>query len=218
MLNRTSILLLLGAIALTGGVLLLEGQRDRTEPETTTPGQPSTAAATAGDPLFPFAEADVDSFIVERPDGLISFVKQADDTWTMTEPQSAPAEGGAVAFLLDQLTSTAIQTLSIDPATLSDFGLADPIATVELTADGGLHQFAVGNADYTGDKRYVQVIEADTPEETGAKEANPEESVTIHVVSGGILNAVNRPTADWLMADDDSSNGAEAENPPSKTD
>lgn len=204
MLKRGTVLLLVGAIALGGGVLLIESQRG----ESQVSDDSDSASQGEGEQLFPFAEEEVERLTIERPEGKIAFSKSADGTWQMTAPTAAPAEGGAIAFLLTQLTSPSAHTLSVDPSTLADFGLADPSVTVKLTANGAPYELRLGNADFTGSQRYVETL--DTPaqgaEQNNSTEAEQAAAVKIHVVSSNFNSAVNRPTPEWLAPDDAAAN------------
>lgn len=199
MLKRGTLLLLLGAIALGGGVLLLESRQPPPASEQSADALSTSASGEAtegnkkGDttPIFPFAEADVESLSVKRPDGTLSFRKSADDTWQMTEPEKRIAESGAIAFLLDKITSPTVRTLSVESSTLSDFGLANPKTIVTLVAKGSTYQLAVGSDDFTGDRIYVQATQP---------EPKSSDSVKVYLVSGGLKNAVNRPTSGWLAS------------------
>jgi hypothetical protein len=217
-LNRGTLLLLTGAIALGGGVLLLENrpgldpsaeQSAATSSENASQGASEnasdSASSTSGEMFFPFAEAEVEQLSLKRAEGDIAFTKKAEGIWEMTQPQKAVAEEGAIAFLLNQLTSSANQTLTVEPNTLANFGLAEPAVTIDIVAKGSPYQLVVGTTAFTGDQRYVRVVEGS---------ATPTEPVKIHVVSGSITNAVNRPTPEWLVAVEDD---ATAESNPSST-
>lgn len=209
MLKRGTVWLLVGAIALSGGVLLLESQRgksqatDEATDEATDSLQSDSPQSDTmqgeGEILFPFAEEDVESLTIKRPEGDIAFTKSADGTWQMTSPTAAPAEAGAIAFLLSQLTSRSTHTLSVEQSTLADFGLTNPTGTIALVANGNPYELKVGNADFTGNQRYVEATDTPTAETAkNSSEAEPGNSVKIHVVSDNIDNAVNRPTPEWL--------------------
>ncbi|MGB3296975.1 MAG: DUF4340 domain-containing protein [Phormidesmis sp.] len=213
MLKRGTVLLLLGAIALGGGVILLESQQRPAANKPTEQANKTGADTlsksvsnpdTEGDkaPIFPFAEEDVASLTIARSDGTLAFSKSADGTWQMTKPEQKLAESGAIAFLLDQLTSPPVRSLSVEPSTLSDFELESPNATVTLVAKGSTYQLAVGGDDFTGDKLYVQTTKAPRAPEAPATQPDPKssDSVEIYLVSGGLKNAVNRPTPEWLAA------------------
>lgn len=196
-LSRRTLVLAGCAIALAGAVLLIESHSDKILDSATPEADSelvSDAAESTGELMFPFAEEDVERFTLSRPGETLAFDKDDNGFWQMTSPQVAEAEGGAIAFLLSQLTSTAMRSLEVAPDTLEKFGLADSAIKIELVAAGKPYQFLVGNADFTGDQRYVRAIAI----EDADKEASAE-TVTIHLVSGGITNAVERPTAEWLV-------------------
>ncbi len=213
MLKRSTLGLVIGAIALGGSVLWFEGRSSRSESASTALPEPSNGnsarnpannAEIAGEKLFPFAEADVEQVALKRPGESLVFRKNDDDTWQMTSPQSAIAEGGAVAFLLNQIESPTIKTLTVEAGDLAEFGLAEPAVLVDLTAAGKSYQLAVGAADFSGNQRYVRTI-ADSPVANGVSEtdtgAADATSVKIHVVSGSLLSAIERPTPEWLIQD-----------------
>ena len=205
MLKRRTLLLLVSAIALLGGVLLFEGNRSLTtaDGEADQSGEPtlSSDGQQDGELMFPFAEEDVETLTVERPADTVAFEKSEADIWQMTAPEEGVAEPGAIAFLLTQLTNPSTNTLTVPSDALSDFGLDNPTATVNLTANGSDYQLTVGTADFTGDQLYVQATEG-TIKETTSEEATDASEVEIHLVSGGFDNAINRPTPDWLAAEE----------------
>ncbi len=198
MLKRRTLLLLVSAIALLGGVLLFEGNRSLTtaDGELDQSGEPapSSDGQQTGELMFPFAEEDVETLTVERPADTVAFEKSEEGVWQMTEPEAGLAEPGAIAFLLTQITNPSANTLNVPADSLNDFGLDKPTATVNLTANGSAYQLAVGGTDFTGDQLYVQATEGPEAEETDADALE----VEIHLVSGGFDNAINRPTSDWL--------------------
>lgn len=224
MLKRGTVWLLVGAIALGGGVLLLESQRGESQATDDAPNSPrSDTLQGEGEILFPFAEEDVESLTIKRPEGDIAFTKSADGTWQMTAPTAAPAEAGAIAFLLSQITSRSTHTLSAEQSTLADFGLTNPTATIALVANGTPYELKVGDTDFTGNQRYVEAIDTPTAQTAkGSTEGEPASPVKIHVVSGNIDSAVNRPTPEWLAPDETASDSgpeaAQPENAPSQTD
>ena len=216
MLKRQTLLLLVSAIVLGGGVLLLESNRQGDRPNSTTDA-PETAADISGEAesqgelLFPFAESEVEEFTIERSaatDGdaseSLAFRQAETGTWQMTAPDAAEAEGGAIAFLLSQLVSPAARTLTVPASNLADFGLAEPEIAVELTASSTPYRLLVGGSDFTGSQRYVRAIAAisDRPAESDRSDDSEAEMVEIHVVSDSLLNAVNRPVEEWLVQEE----------------
>ena len=224
MLKRGTWLLLLSAIALTGGVLLLENNSGPRTEETA-----SNEIAT--EPLFSFEEKDIEQFSVVREDigsGIesgeeLSFVKGDDGNWEMTVPESAIAQNGAIAFLLSQVTTTNARPVATESETeldsnatedatedatesLEPYGLAEPTATLSLTANSSDYQLYVGGPDFAGDQRYVQAIEDNATEADSGAEART--ASNIYLISGDIITAINRPTEEWLLNDETTKNEA----------
>ncbi len=206
MLNRGTLLLLVSAIALGGGVLLFENRGDVDRSNGVEEAQ--------GEPLLPFEESAITQFTLNRPNEAdLTFVKDESGAWQMSEPEEEMAEGGAIAFLLSQLTSSSNRVINTDSNSLGDFGLDSPEATVTLETEESTYQVLVGSADFGGDQRYVQIInltngsnnttsdetEADS---TDSDEADTSPEVEIHLVSDGIINAIGRPTNEWLVAEE----------------
>ena len=219
MLNRGTLLLLLIAIALGGGVLLFENRdgTDRVENANETTGEAQ------GKPLLPFEESAITQFSLSRPNANdLTFFKDESDVWRMSAPEENIAEGGAIAFLLDQIARPSNRVINTDSRSLVDFGLDDPEATITLEASSdakapesknSTYQLLVGDADFGGDQRYIQVINlADEPantlssdEETETDQSpDAEESseTEVHLVSGGIINAIERPEPDWISTEE----------------
>ncbi len=218
MLKRGTLLLLLSAIALGGAVLLLENQSSSQSTESASGGTEETAAS---EKLFPFEEEEIEQFSITRlqsnvdaegtvtedaAEEKLSFRKNDDGTWQMTAPEEAMAEGGAIAFLLSQVTTPAAVPVIVEASNLEEFGLAEPESTVLLTANGREYRLRVGGLDFLGDKRYVEAIELPTDSAEQTNESR-DKALTIYAISGGIVNAVNRPTADWLLVVDDGIEG-----------
>lgn len=216
MLKRKTLGLLFSAIALTGGVVLLE---NHSRPQqASTPSSP-TAGITdseAQEKLFPIEEKDIDQFSLSRVANpkednaagteteteKLSFTKDDDGTWQMTEPENALAESAAIAFLLNQLTNPSARAVTTDAAdtrSLEEFGLTQPNYTIVLSENGNEYTVLVGGLDFAQDKRYVQTTANKATEDS---EEPADTSPKIYVISGGIINAVNRPTSEWLAVDD----------------
>ncbi|MEO0886659.1 MAG: hypothetical protein AAFY54_12080 [Cyanobacteria bacterium J06648_10] len=232
MLKRGTWLLLLSAIALTGGVLLLEN-RSGDRPEDTASNELAT------EKLFPFEEEDIEQFSVVRAsaegqedsdDEALSFVKGDDGNWEMTVPERLPdkaiAQNGAIAFLLSQVTTTNAKPVAIEPdadsnsdatadatESLEPFGLADPTATLSLTANGSDYQLLIGGLDFAGNQRYVQAIESPSAEPADSIEMPTEmpTASSIYLISSDIITAIERPTEDWLLQDEATTNEATEE-------
>ena len=218
MLNRGTVLLLVSAIALGGGVLL-RTSRDASR-SLLDNGNSEIAGESQGELIFSFAEEEVEQFSLTRTveaaeSEELVFVKDESGFWQMSQPETGEAEGGAIAFLLSQLTATSTSTIAAQPDPLEEFGLADPIATIALQANGQDYLVNVGGDDFTGSQLLMYSAEHPTDSADGDSEvdnADELEPLTYHVVSASIVNAVNRPTLDWLVSEaptDESSEPAE---------
>ena len=211
-LNRGTLVLAGCAIAFGGAVLLIESRPDSVADSSTLDTESElvdNAAEETGELMVPFAEADIESFTLTRPGETLAFRKDDNGFWQMSAPQVAEAEGGAIAFLLNQLTSVAMRSISVAPDTLEKFNLIEPEVSVELIADGKPYQFLLGGVDFTGDQRYVRAIDQEAEEAAAEEDEEATQTVDIHLVSGGITNAVDRPTEEWLVAPEADSESTE---------
>ena len=178
-LQRSTGILLGVAIALAAAVALFETQKDTTE---------------SSDTLYSFAETDVSAFTIEQDDSTLAFEK-ADDIWQMTEPETAAADPSTIAFLLNIVTTSAIQdTITASPDELDTYGLDTPTATVQLTVDDADYTLTVGDEDFSGSSLYVMTIDSDT-------DIVPSE---VHIIANEFTNGIDRPLDDWIL--DDSEN------------
>lgn len=203
MLKKGTLGLLLAAIALTGAVLLFENRSGADSARTATNSEEGEAT----EKLLPIEEEEVESFSVvrrlETESETLSFEKEeAGVNWLMTEPREATAESGAIAFLLNQITLPNARSVTVESSEsepdLEEFGLEDADYTVFLSVNEKTYVLEIGGLDFDGDSRYVQVIEI----EKEGEDAQIETPLGVYVVPGGILNAVQRPTEEWLIAED----------------
>ncbi|MEM8502603.1 MAG: DUF4340 domain-containing protein [Cyanobacteria bacterium P01_D01_bin.1] len=207
MLNRGTLLLLVSAIALGGGVLLFENRGSVSNSSKTSDAQ--------GKPLVPFEESAVIRFELDRAEGdNLAFFKDESGAWQMSAPEAQVAEESAIAFLLSQLTRASNRVIDVDSGSLADFGLDDPEAIITLEAENSSYQLLIGSADFGGDQRYVQAKNLTTDNSTedvdtdgddaaadlSESKADQLEEIEIHLIAGGIMNAIKRPTIEWLMA------------------
>jgi hypothetical protein len=138
-LQKTTVALIAIALVLGVGVLVAENRRN--------PQQAAVDQAEgASSPVFTFDEAAVTALHIETDGQAVTFERDDDGFWQMTEPESGPAEEAAIAFLLSRLTTDGLtQTLTMAETDQEAFGLAVPFATVDLTlADGTTHQLILG--------------------------------------------------------------------------
>lgn len=193
-LQRSTGVLLGVAIALVATVAIIE---------TTKKNSPKS-----GDALYSFAEADVDAFTITREDTTLAFEK-TDDIWQMTEPQEAPADPAAIAFLLNIITTDPIkETIVINADQLDDYGLGDPRATVDMTVADETYSLALGDEDFSGSLLYVMTTEI-TPE------SEPGE---LYLMPQNLQSGIGRRIDEWLAAEeseeivDDATEGTSSSN------
>ncbi|MGF1571230.1 MAG: DUF4340 domain-containing protein [Nodosilinea sp.] len=186
-LQRSTIVLVGVALLLGAGVLIAESQRAKA-PETT---ESSTASA----PIFEFAETNVATLTVERNGEILVFQQDDQGGWQITQPELGPAEPGAVAFLLSRLnTDSPLQTVTIEPDQIADFGLDAPAGTATVTLkDGTKHTLILGGEDFSGSGHYAV---ADPPEWPPSRDGA---ASAVLVVTQDVANAINRPLAEWKM-------------------
>jgi Domain of unknown function (DUF4340) len=197
-LQRSTLALLGIAVVLATSILIFESQKAQKAATEESNGSDPNALVqeeqATGEKIVSFQESDVQSLTIKRTDTTLSFTKDSAGLWQMSAPEKAAAEPAAIAFLLDIITADpAIQTLEAKASDLAGFGLTSPHAIVTLTlADGSIHTLTVGNTDFTGDSRYVQVLAA------ADKAPEPDQPFQVYVMSGGINNGIERPVAEWL--------------------
>ncbi len=184
--KRSTLILVGVAFVLGAGVLIAESQRSQA-PETA-PQAESTA------PIFTFAETDVATLTVDRGNETLVFEQGDDGNWQMVEPADAPAEPGAIAFLLSRLnTDSPLQTVTMQADQVADFGFDAPIRIVTVALqDGTEHELILGGPDFSGGADYAVVDPDPWPPEAG-------QDYPVLVVTRDVANGINRPFDEWLM-------------------
>ena len=205
-LQSTTIALLLLALGLGGVVYFSEVRSDR----------PNGEQQAEGQRIFNFEENQVQAFALKTGEQTLEFVKNESATpaqaspsaspspdskqpadkapkpiskWQMKAPTDNPADEASVAYLLNLLaTGRSDRTLKVPSTQMSDFGLDQPTATIEVKLNNQkTHRLVLGKPDFNGSFLYAQ---ADPP-----TSASPELSVLL--VSPDFGNAVNRPLSEW---------------------
>jgi hypothetical protein len=198
-LQRSTLVLVSVALLMGAGVLIAESQRPLSPDGT-------EVNAASGEPILPFEESSVTRLRVERNGETLTFELDEDGNWQMTEPAQTEAEPGAVAFLLSRLNTDApLETVTMQPEQIADFGLDQPSGQVTVTLkDGTEHQLFLGNEDFSGSARYA-IIDP----ETWPLPTDGDREYTVLVVSQDVANGINRPLAEWKLpvetADQDAS-------------
>ncbi|MBD2307654.1 DUF4340 domain-containing protein [Chroococcidiopsis sp. FACHB-1243] len=183
-LQRTTLILLLLALGMGGFVYFYEIQ-----------GTPQRQEAREKQQqIFTFKEDQIQSLNVKTRNQTLQFTRDRDSKtgWRMQVPEKAPASEGAIAYLLDLLVSSkSDRVLTVPAAQLSDYGLQQPQATVEVKLqDGKTHRLVLGQPDFNRSFLYAQ---ADPPTPQPAQ-------ISVLLVSTNFENAVNRPLTEWKQA------------------
>lgn len=180
-LQRPTLILLFLALGLGGFVYFYEIQGAPQRQETREKQQQ----------LFTFKEDQIQSLRVMRQNQTLQFdrVKNGKTEWQMQSPEKVTANAGAIAYLLDLLVSTqSDRVLTVPAAQLSDYGLQQPQATIEVKLQNGkTHRLVLGQPDFNRSFLYAQA-DPPTPQPDRA---------SVLLVSTNFENAVNRPITEW---------------------
>lgn len=187
-LQRSTGILLGVAIALAATVTIVETRKG--------------TQANDSETLYGFTEADVSSFSIELEERRLAFAKTDGDTWQMTEPESAPADPSAIAFLLNIITSDTVkETITANLNQLDTYGLDDPTAIVELMVNEENHTLTVGDEDFSGTSLYVMTELA----------LSAADSVDIYLIPNRLETGLERPQDEWLLSDSEEDATAESD-------
>lgn len=181
--------LLVGIAAILGLVVFAELQ-----------GDGPAGSDDEGQPLFSFEEDDVQSFTVETLLNTLAFERDDGGVWQMVQPEAFPASDASVSFLLNLLaTGESDRTLTVLPDEINDFGLDDPLATIDLVLeDETTHQILLGDFDFNQQFIYAQI---DPAASSTSDEGSATDELSIFLVSSSFDAAVNRPVEEWQQVE-----------------
>ena len=114
--------------------------------------------------------------------------------WLMKSPDAVPANDGTVAYLLDLLEKEESErTLTIPASQLSQFGLQQPQATIDITLNNQkTHKLVVGKLNFDNRLVYAQIQDFSN---------KPNENVEVVLVSKNFENAIKRSLSEWKAVD-----------------
>jgi hypothetical protein len=182
-LQRTTLVLLITATLLGGGVYFSEIQR----------AQNQEAAKTTKEPIFSFKEDQIESVTIYTKTETLEFERASGKgrttNWQMKQPKEAPASDAAVAFLLDLLAEGKSDRSFFIPANQrQEYGLNQPLATVKVQLKNKEnHRLSLGKPDFNRSFLYAQ---ADSPQQTSGQ-------LKVLLVPIDFDYAVNRPISEW---------------------
>ncbi len=146
--------LLISAILLAGlaGTLyFVERKKDKAGESSTTKTE---------DKLFNVKSEEIQRITLQPASGEKVRLERAGDKWKIVEPREMPADDAAVSTMLGTLSSLyASETVEEKPASLKDFGLEPPAATVEFaTKSGAKHTLLLGENAPAGGSVYAKAV------------------------------------------------------------
>jgi hypothetical protein len=194
--KKSTVFLLLAALAL-GGITVLTVQTQEPSSEQTAEGEPQD--------LFAFQEDQVQSFTLENRSESFRFERNEEGQWQMLEPEQRPANDASIAFLLDQMAAAeSTRSITISANERSDFGLDEPLATVDVTLDNQeTHRLVLGGYDFNRSFIYALV---DPPADENA-------DLQVFLVSPNFENAVTRPREEWEATEEASPESSPSPSP-----
>lgn len=183
-LQRTTLILILLALALGGFVYFHEirGQQEEVNNKK--------------QQIFAFAAEDVQSLTIKTKNNTINLERNSNGNtkWLLKSPEVAPAKDAVVSYLIDLLVKgKAERTLSVSANQLSEFGLDQPQATIDVKLKNQKrHQMILGKSDFNRRFMYAQINILATKSNTD-----------VLLVSTDFGNAVNRELSEWKIVADD---------------
>ena len=150
--QRTTLVLMLLAILLGGFVYFYEIRWKSQQEEVKKKQQQ----------IFSFNEVDVKTLKITTPSETIILERSPESgatKWLMKSPDAVPANDGTVAYLLDLLEKEESErTLTIPASQLSQFGLQQPQATIDITLNNQkTHKLVVGKLNFDNRLVYAQI-------------------------------------------------------------
>jgi len=189
-LQRTTLVLLLLAILLGGFVYFYEFQWKSQQEQVKKKKQQ----------LFSFKEDDVKALKITTPSDNITLERSPESgktKWLMKSPDTVPANDGTVAYLLNLLeTEKTERTVNTSASELSEFGLKQPQATIDITLNNQkTHKLVLGKPNFDNRFLYAQNNFATTPD------GNAE----VVLVSKKFEDAIKRSLSEWKAVENNPS-------------
>lgn len=138
--------ILLAAIGVTVGVGLTERQKE--------------AISESGEVVFelPAGDATAVSWQYKGDDGeAVSLAFHKDGDWIYDTDEAFPVDGEKIDSLLDVFSELSAAFVIDDVTDYGQYGLEDPLCTIDITADGADYEILVGNYSELDYQRYISV-------------------------------------------------------------
>ena len=181
---RVPLTLMAAAAALAGVVYFVEFRRPTTSPQTT---GPQTSVSTATPRLFEFQEREIQGLSIKTV--ATTVVLEKGKTWMVRSASPVvPANEAVVAFLTNLLMSPRERVVQVPSARRSEFGLDQPLATIEITTiNQQRHSLILGRLNFDRTGLYALV---DPP-------LDPNADLSVMVVPTSFESAVMRNGLEW---------------------
>jgi hypothetical protein len=150
--RKSTLLVVLLAAALGGGVWYFEFKREK----------PAEDATSTSKPIFTFKQEEVSALTLTRGGETLTLEKRG-AAWRLTKPLDSPADDGAVEGLLGSLSFGRIsKIISVTPPEtpekLKAYGLDAPAVMLEIKLkSGATHRLRLGTKDFIGSDIYALV-------------------------------------------------------------
>jgi len=190
-LQRTTVILLLLALGLSGFVYFYEINRETQTQQVKETGKPEIQPEKQE--IFSFQEDDIQSLTINTKNLILDLErnkKSEKPKWLLTSPEKLAANDAIVAYLLNLLVkgkSDRILSVAVDE--IKDFGLEPPQARIDIQLKNKTtHTLILGQPTYNKGSLYAQL---------GSTANKNDNKVNVLLVSKDFANAVNRELAEW---------------------
>lgn len=185
-LKKTTWGLLITAIILGAAVYYYESQM---QPQ-------KEAVANQDKKIFDIEEKDIKSLSIKTEKQTLKFEKtqDANQPWQMKQPQNKVANDAVISFLTNLLATSEIeQTFTASKTQKQEYGLDNPLATVEFELENNQkHQIILGkNTGFEGESIYAQID----------PQAQKTDAITVSLIPKSFQYALERKPEDWILSE-----------------
>ncbi len=179
-LKKITWILMITALVLSGWVALYELPRPRQKGNNITEQK-----------IFNIKENQIRKIIINKPDITLEFIATEDpnNPWSMIKPEKTLADDAVISFLTELLVNgSSDRVIALEDASLAEYGLDKPIATITFEAtDGKTHKIVLGKSTIGDRFVYAQVF------------SNTEINNNIVLVPKNWQYAIDRDLSEWKI-------------------
>ncbi|MCL2931451.1 MAG: DUF4340 domain-containing protein [Trichodesmium sp. MAG_R03] len=184
--KRTTLILMLTALALIGFVYLYEirGTQQQTEIQE------------KQKQVFDFESEQIQTITIKQDSETLTLKRDEEaeeKTWNIIGPLETKADLQTVEFLLYELTNLkSNRSITTSVSQLSEYGLEKPEITLEIQLkDGKTSRLFLGQPDFNGNFIYSQL----------EPKGEPSEEIFVLLLSVNFKNVLTKPVAEWEKQD-----------------